>query len=146
MTRAVETHPTSTRLWAMLAEAHKNAGRPAQAVEILTEAMTLCAEKAILQMQLGEAHIQLHDWPKAAEAFIAAAEAFDAAGSPPKVARALLRAARCYFLSGDYNLAEKHVNRAAKLAGTNEQLESLQKLIAAKLNPPQAASAPAPLF
>ena len=137
LAEAVKSAPASARIWAMLAMAQKNSGKIELALKTLQDGLSACGQQVALYMELGDVLWLLHRRQAAAEAFAKAAE------HGPLQAQAAQRAARCYYLIGQYERALTYVNRAAALYPGDPEVEFLKGRIAdARLNQ-TARSAPA---
>ena len=129
LSEAVRRNPDEHRLWAMLAEAQKQAGQFDPAVKSVAKALALHRAKTTLVLK-GQIHRLRREYLPAAEAYAEAAE------DPRLRPTAAQEAAECYYRLEKHALAMKYVDIAAGIDPGNPQVQKLlQEIEDARFGP-----------
>ena len=135
---AVRRNPDKHRLWAMLAEAQKQAGKFDQAGKSVAKALALHRAKTTLVLK-GQIHRLRREYLPAAEAYAEAAE------DPRLRPAASQEAAECYYRLEKHALAMKYVDIAASVDPGNPQVRRLlERVEDARFGPVPGRAAPKP--
>jgi len=126
LSKAVKKYNKEPRVWAMLAEAQKNEGKFSQAESTLERALELKRDAFLLYM-LGDVKLLLGNTQEAAALY---AEVTD---DPQYRAFASFKAARCNYLLGKYELANRYIDISSELQPGNKDVATWKRKIASAL-------------